>query len=50
MEVFDREERQSYVVIVKAEDGSPSARPNVPHPEPNSGMLLCLLLVVNTVV
>ncbi|KAG8184279.1 hypothetical protein JTE90_004606 [Oedothorax gibbosus] len=37
MEEFDREERQSYVVIVKAEDGSSSARPNVPHSEPNSG-------------
>lgn len=36
LEEFDREERQSYVVIVKAEDGSPSARPNVPASEPNS--------------
>ncbi|XP_015922304.1 neural-cadherin-like isoform X1 [Parasteatoda tepidariorum] len=35
-EIFDREERQSYVVIVKAVDGNPSARPNVPEGEPNS--------------
>ncbi|GFY53896.1 neural-cadherin [Trichonephila inaurata madagascariensis] len=42
-EVFDREERQSYVVIVKAEDGSPSARPNVPSPEPNSDLSFDLM-------
>lgn len=39
MQRFDREERQSYVIMVKAEDGAPSARPNIPYPEPNSGKL-----------
>lgn len=40
-QVFDREVRQSYVVIVKAEDGAPSARPNMPPNEPNSGRMRC---------
>lgn len=33
---FDREEKQAYVILVKAEDGNPSDRPNMKPGEPNS--------------
>ncbi|KPL94053.1 neural-cadherin-like protein [Sarcoptes scabiei] len=32
---FDREEKQAYAILVKAEDGAPSARPNMKINEPN---------------
>nr|XP_046911229.1 neural-cadherin-like isoform X3 [Dermatophagoides farinae] len=32
---FDREEKQAYAILVKAEDGAPSARPNMKNNEPN---------------
>lgn len=35
---FDREEKQAYAILVKAEDGAPSARPNAKSNEPNFGM------------
>ncbi|KAG1685476.1 Neural-cadherin [Nymphon striatum] len=34
--VFDREFKQAYPVLIRAEDGAPSVRPNVPPGEPNS--------------
>ncbi|CAG2162865.1 unnamed protein product, partial [Oppiella nova] len=33
---FDREEKQAYAILVRAEDGSPSDRPNMKPKEPNS--------------
>ncbi|XP_054165441.1 neural-cadherin-like isoform X3 [Oppia nitens] len=33
---FDREEKQAYAILVKAEDGAPSDRPNRKAQEPNS--------------
>lgn len=32
---FDREEKQAYAILVRAEDGAPSARPNMKNNEPN---------------
>ena len=37
---FDREEKQAYAILVRAEDGAPSARPNAKPNEPNYGKLL----------
>ncbi|XP_067135660.1 neural-cadherin-like isoform X2 [Centruroides vittatus] len=33
---FDREEKQAYAILVKAEDGAPSDRPHMRQGEPNS--------------
>ncbi|GFY61120.1 neural-cadherin [Trichonephila inaurata madagascariensis] len=34
---FDREEKQAYAILVRAEDGAASDRPNMKPGEPNSG-------------
>nr|XP_042909299.1 neural-cadherin [Parasteatoda tepidariorum] len=35
---FDREEKQAYAILVRAEDGAASDRPNMKPGEPNSGI------------
>lgn len=45
---FDREEKQAYAILVKAEDGAPSARPNAKSNEPNYGILFFGCFTTNT--